>query len=188
MVTSHHGHQTCNTRHLTPDLPQVGAGHRRGEYSRPQRAAGGLGHRPGGHRARGGHQVPTPPPAPTPAPSLHLPLHLHLHPHPRLGTHETTFASGAPLVRFPPDGLLVAAALRDQGGEVLGEAGGAEVARPVLGLYQVPCTYPPYKLHTSPGTLPALSPHLTSALTLAPRRELEGRAGGGLWCMGTVTA
>ena len=98
-------------------------------------------------------------------------------------------------MRFPPDGLLVAAALRDQGGEVLGEAGGAEVARPVLGLYQVLCTYPPYKLHSvkftphlAPSLSPALSPHLTSALTLAPRRELEGRAGGGLWCMGIVTA
>jgi hypothetical protein len=49
-----------------------------------------------------------------------------------------TFSSGAPLVRFPPDGLLVAAQLKDQGEEVLGgsnpKAGGQF---PILGLYQV---------------------------------------------------
>ena len=123
--------------------------------------------------------MPTPPPAPTPAPSLHLPLHLHLHPHPRLGTHETTFASGAPLVRFPPDGLLVAAALRDQGGEVLGEAGGAEVARPVLGLYQVLCTYPPYKLHTSPGTFPVTCPFTSPDICPYTCAQTRARGPGG---------
>jgi hypothetical protein len=54
------------------------------------------------------------------------------------GSQELTFSSGAPLVRFPPDGLLVAAQLKDQGEEVLGgsnpKAGGQF---PILGLYQV---------------------------------------------------
>jgi hypothetical protein len=65
---------------------------------------------------------------------------------------DLLMASGSPLVRFPPDGLLVAGtALRNQGEEVLGgsgaasggaaAAGGADGAAsgqyPILGTYQV---------------------------------------------------
>lgn len=58
------------------------------------------------------------------------------------GSQELAFSSGAPLVRFPPDGLLVAGQLRDQGEEVLG--GGSSSSNsassggqfPILGLYQ----------------------------------------------------
>ena len=55
------------------------------------------------------------------------------------GTQELTFSSGAPLVRFPPDGLLVAGQLKDQGEEVLGgsNANSAGGQFPILGLYQV---------------------------------------------------
>jgi hypothetical protein len=63
---------------------------------------------------------------------------------------DLVVASGAPLVRFPPDGLLVAGgtALRNQGEEVLGGSGsgggagaadgGASGQYPILGTYQVP--------------------------------------------------
>jgi len=53
-----------------------------------------------------------------------------------LGSHETLFSSGSPIVRFPPDGLLVSPQLRDQGKEVLGESAPPAVNVPVLGLYQ----------------------------------------------------
>lgn len=53
-----------------------------------------------------------------------------------LGAHETLFSSGSPIVRFPPDGLLVSPQLRDQGKEVLGETGSPAASVPVLGLYQ----------------------------------------------------
>ena len=59
---------------------------------------------------------------------------------------ELVVSSGAPLVRFPPDGLLVAGTLRDQGEEVLsggssgaggGAGGGTSGQFPILGTYQV---------------------------------------------------
>ena len=53
-----------------------------------------------------------------------------------LSAHETLFSSGSPIVRFPPDGLLVSPQLRDQGKEVLGETGSPAASVPVLGLYQ----------------------------------------------------
>jgi len=57
----------------------------------------------------------------------------------QLGSHEAQFSSGAPIIRFPPDGVLISPPLRDQGREVLGESGGdatSHTKRPVLGLYQ----------------------------------------------------
>jgi len=53
-----------------------------------------------------------------------------------LGSHEAQFSSGSPIVRFPPDGLLITPSLRDQGREVLGEVSTATISLPVLGLYQ----------------------------------------------------
>jgi hypothetical protein len=62
------------------------------------------------------------------------------------GTQELAFSSGAPLVRFPPDGLLVAGNLKDQGEEVLGGSSTKTGDQfPILGLYQVP----PSQLHYS---------------------------------------
>ena len=37
-----------------------------------------------------------------------------------LGSHNAQFSSGSPLVRFPPDGVVITPQLRDQGREVLG--------------------------------------------------------------------
>ena len=55
-----------------------------------------------------------------------------------LGSHDAQFSSGSSIVRFPPDGHVVTAQLRDQGREVLGETGGGDqlVKAGVLGLYQ----------------------------------------------------
>jgi len=53
-----------------------------------------------------------------------------------LGSHDAQFSSGAPLVRFPPDGVVVTPQLRDQGREVLGGGNDLTVKLPVLGLYQ----------------------------------------------------
>jgi len=53
-----------------------------------------------------------------------------------LGSHDAQFSSGSPLVRFPPDGVVITPQLRDQGREVLGGGNDLTVKLPVLGLYQ----------------------------------------------------
>jgi len=53
-----------------------------------------------------------------------------------LGSHEASFSSGSPLVRFPPDGTLFSPSLRDQGEEVTGGSSDKVVKSPILGLYQ----------------------------------------------------
>eukprot|EP00092_Neocalanus_flemingeri_P107767 GFUD01138329.1.p1 GENE.GFUD01138329.1~~GFUD01138329.1.p1 ORF type:complete len:1040 (-),score=318.65 GFUD01138329.1:275-3394(-) len=53
-----------------------------------------------------------------------------------LGSHDAQFSSGSPLVRFPPDGVVITPQLRDQGREVLGGSNDLTVKLPVLGLYQ----------------------------------------------------
>lgn len=53
-----------------------------------------------------------------------------------LGSHDAQFSSGSPLVRFPPDGVVITPKLRDQGKEVLGGGSDTMLKLPILGLYQ----------------------------------------------------